>query len=562
MDLNTVIFIFAAALCFSVLIAKHESFNGFSISIKDKTYYTLVFVLFFIACFVRVYKFGSVPAGFNQDGAMAAVDAKALADYGTDRFGMSYPVHFTAWGYGQMSVLLSYLMIPFIKLFGLNAITARLPMLMASLAGIYVLFKFLERIYGRKAAAAVLFIAAINPWHIMQSRWALDCNLLPHFLLFSLYFLHLGLEKRKYLFISMVFFALTMYTYGIAFYSIPLILIALCVYLLVKKLVPLRDIIICAGIYLLIAWPIFAVMVINYFRLDTLSIGKITIPFFPDSIRVNDILFFSDNFFQRLIMNFNTVVNVVFLQKEYLPWNTIAKYGSLYLMSLPFAVIGIFFICARLKQSAVNGHTGSGGVFLLIWFSASIVSGLITNDVNVNRINIIFYPMIIFTGCGLYYVLSQLADRRAVSVAVIALYLLSFVGFNHTYFGEHNRVLANYFYEGFGEAVKYAQKKEPDRIKITTYTQSRNSAHVSEILTLFHGDIDALYFQGKTVSFDSKGNMIAPYSIRYQYLSFSNAVTPEPGTVYVININEISLFDTNQFEINTFGGYAVAIPKH
>lgn len=28
-----------------------------------------------------------IPDGMNQDGAMAAVDAKALADHGTDRYG-------------------------------------------------------------------------------------------------------------------------------------------------------------------------------------------------------------------------------------------------------------------------------------------------------------------------------------------------------------------------------------------------------------------------------------------------------------------------------------------
>ena len=36
---------------------------------------------------LRLYRFGSVPGGFNQDGAMAAVDALALANHGTDRFG-------------------------------------------------------------------------------------------------------------------------------------------------------------------------------------------------------------------------------------------------------------------------------------------------------------------------------------------------------------------------------------------------------------------------------------------------------------------------------------------
>ena len=47
---------------------------------------------------LRLYAFGSVPGGFNQDGAMAAVDALALAHHGTDRFGTWLPAHFTAWG--------------------------------------------------------------------------------------------------------------------------------------------------------------------------------------------------------------------------------------------------------------------------------------------------------------------------------------------------------------------------------------------------------------------------------------------------------------------------------
>ena len=78
---------------------------------KKKIYYLLLLFACIIAVFIRVYQFGSVPGGMNQDGAMAAVDAKALADYGTDRLGMRFPVHLTAWGFGQMSALLSYLMI-------------------------------------------------------------------------------------------------------------------------------------------------------------------------------------------------------------------------------------------------------------------------------------------------------------------------------------------------------------------------------------------------------------------------------------------------------------------
>lgn len=48
----------------------------------------LVALLLLAAIVIRAYHFGAPPIGVHQDEAMAAVDAKALADYGTDRYGM------------------------------------------------------------------------------------------------------------------------------------------------------------------------------------------------------------------------------------------------------------------------------------------------------------------------------------------------------------------------------------------------------------------------------------------------------------------------------------------
>lgn len=40
------------------------------------------------------------------------------------------PVYFETWKYSQVSVLLLYCMIPFIKIFGFNTVKVRLPMLL------------------------------------------------------------------------------------------------------------------------------------------------------------------------------------------------------------------------------------------------------------------------------------------------------------------------------------------------------------------------------------------------------------------------------------------------
>ena len=83
-----------------------------------------------LAVILRCIRFATVPDGINQDEAMGAVDAWALSKYGF------LPVHFTAWRYSQMSVLLAYCMVPFIKLFGFNTVTVRLPMVLISSGGI------------------------------------------------------------------------------------------------------------------------------------------------------------------------------------------------------------------------------------------------------------------------------------------------------------------------------------------------------------------------------------------------------------------------------------------
>ena len=223
----------------------------------DRIYYIIITAIALTGVIIRIWKFGSVPGGFNQDGAMAAVDGKALAQYGTDRFGTWLPAHLYAWGYGQMSSLLSYMIAIFVKIFGLNPVTARMPQLIMSLAGGTFFYLFIRDIFGKKAGLIAAAFVALNPWHLVQSRWALDCNLLPHFFMGGLYFLNLGLTKRrKMIYVSMVFFGLCMYCYGITIYTIPVFLLAVCVYYIIKKRISVIEALICAGVYLLIAWSL------------------------------------------------------------------------------------------------------------------------------------------------------------------------------------------------------------------------------------------------------------------------------------------------------------------
>ncbi len=527
--------------------------------VTDRYLNLAVFVIMIVGAAVRLWKFGIIPAGFNQDGAMGAVDALALAHYGTDRFGMWLPVHFTAWGFGQMSVLLSYLSVPFIALFGLNRFTARIAVLLVSLLALWVIYALSRLAFGQKAALIILAFSAVNPWHIMQSRWALDSNIFPHFLLFSVYFLYLGLKRKKiYLFISMIFFGLTMYSYGIAWYSIPLFLLITSIYLLKTKRLNFKETGLLAFTYLLVAWPIFGVMIINVFKLPTIVTPFGTIPYFPESTRVSDLLFFSPDFFRQLLSNIVYTVNTAILQKPDLPWNTIPQFGIIYLFSMPFFIIGLIRVIKTLKSNRDNEDKIFPAI-ILIWLAVTVISGIIINNVNVSRINIIVYPLIILAALGIDQIIRKI---KLFGLAVLLIYMIAFLSFGASYFGQHSKVIAEAFYEGFGEALDYVQDMDYDRIYVTNWTLTENSYWASEPLTLFHHEIDALYFQGKADARSKDGRLLLPYKERYKYVSFADFdIDPTENAVYIVNKNELGFFNTRDFKAYRFADYYAVIPN-
>ncbi len=515
---------------------------------ENKKEIFLLIILFLIAIFIRTYKFGYVPIGINQDEAMAAVDAKALSEYGTDRFGMSLPVHLTAWGYGQMSALLSYLMAIFIKIFGFNVSIIRIPSLLVSLVGLVFLYLFTKDVFNKKIAIIVLALGVINPWHIMQSRWALEANLFPHFFIAGLYFLnHFRLtNKKQFLVLSMLIFGLTMYCYGISIYVVPLFLLSAAIYLFKNKYVSIGDILLAIGCYILIAWPYLLTMIINFFKLKTITFLNFTIPYFPNSIRYKDILFFSDNIFLQIFTNFTSLGRIIF-QFDDLIWNNIPGFGTMYFFSIPIFIGGILLILKNKKNRDKNN-------LYLLFLLIAIITGLLTNNVNVNRINIIFYPLLIANGVGVYYLISKF---KVAKLLVSILYGGVFILFINTYFTSYAVEIGQVFYKDFTRALTYVKKCKADYIYVTANSQYRGAKDVSEILTLFYHDIDAKYYQG--IKKDTTGKY---YNERYYYDEMENIMIDDNrNAVYVISATDKIFFDKNVYKFKQFGEYYVVLKK-
>ena len=493
--------LFAALALWAVLGKKRET--DMPLSRRERA---LLWGLILCLTALRLWRFGAVPAGMNQDGAMAAVDALALSQHGTDRFGTWLPAHFTAWGYGQMSVLLSYCMVPLIRLFGLSAVTARLPVLLFSLAGMAAAGVFLRATLSERAALVGLLFLAVDPWHFMQSRWALDCNLFPHCFLIGFALLYHGRRRPWALYLSMLPFALCMYSYGVSFLMVPLFLVLAVIVLRV----PFPRVLGCAALYLALSWPIYGTMLINAMGWDTLALPFVTLPAFPQSVRAGDILFFSGDIGAQLGQNLRSLWRVGFLQAPDLIWNAIDGFGTVYLCSLPLLVYGLGLTI----RDAGQGRDGAR--LLLVYWLCSLFLGLTVNNVNVNRLNILFYANILLLVRGME---GLLAFRRETALALLGCYGLLAGLFFVQYFGPWAREMEGVFYKDFLDAVRYAGELEAERYCITPDTQYTGSRAVSEILTLYALQIDAEDFQSED------------YPRAFQYRNLSEP--PTSGTVYV-----------------------------
>lgn len=502
---------------------------------------------------IRSIGFGRIPGGFNQDGAMAAVDALALANYGTDRFGIWLPAHFLAWGYGQMSVLLSYLMVPFIWLWGLNNVTARLPILLASIAGAWALYSVMRENLGRKAGVLALLGVAIAPWHFMQSRWALDCNMFPHMFILGFFFLNKGLQKSRYLYLSMIFFALCMYAYGVAFYMVPAFLLVSCILLMWHQSVSWKQAMLAVIIYFGLSWPIYGTMLINFMNWKTISLPFTTMPYFPDSVRSGDIVFFSGQPLAQLCANAKTMWRQVFLQRPDFIWNTLEDFGTVYLCSMPLVLAGagITVYCA------IKGEQGRRifSALLLIYWGSALLVGLFINDVNVNRINIIFYCHIAFAAIAVY---AAAGEWIRLGLGFAAVYAMLSVLFLHQYFTDWAGRMESVFYADFLDAVEYAGEQEADYYYITPDSQFDGAWMVSQILTMYALRMDAAYFQGKTNVF--RGAEIS-YAERYHFNDWEeDQIRNDISIVYVVRAERIGDYAPGLFAHRQFGEYYVVTP--
>ena len=174
---------------------KYENFHFFSV-VKKYLPQILIAIAIIVGIFVRFFKLGEYPNALNVDEASAGYEAFSIMNFGIDRNANFLPVFLVAWGSGQ-NALLTYIMMPFILIFGLSTFAIRIPMSILGAISLFIFYCLLKRMTNQKIAIIGIIFLAICPWHIMKSRWGLESNLFPDLFLLSVFLIIKGLQDKS-----------------------------------------------------------------------------------------------------------------------------------------------------------------------------------------------------------------------------------------------------------------------------------------------------------------------------------------------------------------------------
>ncbi len=182
----------------------------------------LIWLILGIALILRLVLVPEFPAGFNADEASFGYDAYSILKTGKDQWGSFLPIALKSFG-DYKSPLYSYLTIPFVGVFGLNAFSVRIVSVLIGTFSVFAAYLLTRRLtksenIGLVAAALV----AVNPWSVMISRGAVEANLITFFLPMGIY---LFLQKKYSL--SAFFLGLNLFSYHASKIITPLVILGL-----------------------------------------------------------------------------------------------------------------------------------------------------------------------------------------------------------------------------------------------------------------------------------------------------------------------------------------------
>lgn len=428
----------------------------------------LLFVSVIILAFIlRVYNLGKTPSTLYGDEQAFAWNAFNILKLGQDEYGTPYPLQFRSFGDYKAPIPV-YLLVPFIKLFGLNSFAIRLPIAIASTLTVIVSYYLACLFLNKKASLVAILLMAISPWHIHLSRGFFEAALSLLFYVTAIYFFLKSQDKTRHIFISVLFFVLTIYSYFSPRILLPVILPFLFLYIFrfqKDKKINLNIKYYLTGLILLLilCLPLlhftFFGKGLSRFNNLTASNQKMIIesvnnerfgsnlsPWWREKMHnkvTSWVRIIKNNYLENLSLNFWYISGDSSLR--YFLGNT----GMFHLFELPFLILGLYFLHKE-KRAAF--------IFFLGWIMlAPVPTSLVGRPFAVRSLAMLPAPFI-FVAYGIYKVTTLLNNQYKKWITLFTLtficiftldfylirYYLEYPKYAATWWGWENKTVLDY----------------------------------------------------------------------------------------------------------------------
>ncbi|MDE6925497.1 MAG: glycosyltransferase family 39 protein [Acetatifactor sp.] len=403
---------------------------------QDMIYKIAIMAILAFALFLRVFRLTQLPDALHFDEASVGYNAWCLAHYGVDRYLNKMPVYVQNLSGGQ-SPLYTYSAALLLKLFGKGNISlflVRLPGVIFSMLVVIYSSKIVSSIFqSRKITVMCALLITVCPYFFMHGRFALDCNLMLGCCLVSLYCLIRYIRSRRlsHLIICGICFGITLYSYAMSYFAIPIFLCAAALYLLYTRRTSLPQMIIWAVAVCVTALPIILYIFSLLFQLPPYRFLCFTIAPIA-SYRINDVA--ATDFWE----NIATTIRIT-LTHGYEPMDSVRKFYTMYPVSIPFIVIGFFCSIYHFIFSLVRRHFHYSSVMVLFFISGLIANSMVNDIPRVYRANYFFASYIYFLILGIVSVYRFLKLYRQLFIGALALsYLLWGLSFYRYYYSVYS----------------------------------------------------------------------------------------------------------------------------
>ncbi len=418
---------------------------------------------------VRAIWLGQLPAGLHQDESFVAWNALGLFHQGLDSSGRAYPIYMADWGDGH-SALYVWLLQPLLWLNRgeIPSWLLRLPQCLTACLSLALAYGLMRSLYAARPGlrrwlpALSLFTLALCPWHIMMSRWGLDANLAPGFLLLACFAMAKALEQPKYLPLAAAAYGISLYAYALLWPIVPFVLLWQVAGGLLEKRFCLNSRLLLSGALLgLMALPLLLFVAVNMGLMPPIELPFLTIPSMG-GYRGAEIALTPG----RMLANLRQSLYLLYHQQNGSAFDILLPWGLFYDIGRILALLGGLWLSLSLARglwlwaSPARRPFPRGDWFFFSMLAGGGLSCLLVSPV-LHQINALYIPLCLcqaYALSNLYQFLSRRFARTAASVLALclAVYVLSFATFLPAYFGPYQKIVGAYFGQGVEEALDFA----------------------------------------------------------------------------------------------------------